>query len=57
MTPSEFAADYNYKTTSNKKIYRYAYDSIKDELNNDINYVGGLFGVVDIYKTNVTNYA
>ena len=50
-------ADYAYKYSNSKKVYKYAYDVIEDELNNGVNFAGGLFGVVDIYDTIVTNYA
>lgn len=49
--------EYSYNTTNSKRVYRYAYDVVKDELNSKVNFAGGLFGVVDIYETVITNYA
>ncbi|MGN1208132.1 MAG: hypothetical protein ACI4TI_01545, partial [Christensenellales bacterium] len=49
------SANYDYETVNEKRVYRNAFDVVEDNLNNEINIVGGLFGVVDIYKTTISS--
>ncbi len=50
------SSNYDYSYQSTKKIYKYPYDAIIDDENYNVNIVGGLFGVVDIYKTRIENF-
>lgn len=47
---------YDYLVANSKKVYRYAYNSVEDNINENANIVGGIFGVVDIYQTQIKNF-
>ena len=51
--------DYDYKNITTKNIYKNSFDEdsfVDNPLNERVNIAGGLFGVVDIYKLDVTSY-
>lgn len=49
--------DYDFHHENSKKIYSNSYKALEDNLNNKVNFAGGLFGVVDIYETKISNLA
>ena len=45
-----------YQTSSVKRVYKNAFDILEDDFNDNVNIVGGLFGVIDIYKTQIKSF-
>ncbi len=48
--------NYEYNAPQSAKVYANASGIIQDDLNQNVNIVGGLFGVVDIYTTKIENF-
>lgn len=49
-------SNYEYVVTSKTKVFANANQTVQDDLNQEVNIVGGLFGVVDIYKVQLDNF-